>query len=208
MKRGWISRSALLSLALVLMLALAAGCGGGGDEPQTDPTVGMDDQTTDTVPATPVPEEPAEPAEVLPDYPNMDPAEFGVEDLALADAVATGRRRGLIADRARVLTDSVAAVSVGVVDGLPMLDLDYEMDLAADVELLCHHGADSRGRCRVNDRAHLGTENAGRNRPRQQRVAGQHPAAVGHDQRARRSRGPADGGGAEGLPGVGHGLVD
>lgn len=81
MKRGWISRSALLSLALVLMLALAAGCGGGGDEPQTDPTVGMDDQTTDTVPATPVPEEPAEPAEVLPDYPNMDPAEFGVEDV-------------------------------------------------------------------------------------------------------------------------------
>lgn len=81
MNRGWISRTALLLLSLALVVVLAAGCGGGGDEPETDPTAGMEEQPTQTVPETPVPEEPAEPAEVLPDYPNLDPAEYGVEDV-------------------------------------------------------------------------------------------------------------------------------
>ena len=33
------------------------------------------------------------------------------------------------------LRDSVAAVSVGIVDGKPMLDLDYELDFAAAVDM-------------------------------------------------------------------------
>jgi ribonuclease PH len=55
--------------------------------------------------------------------------------VALADAVATGRERGWIADGARVLTDSVAAVSVGVVAGEPRLDLHYDDDVAAEVDM-------------------------------------------------------------------------
>ena len=35
----------------------------------------------------------------------------------------------------RVLTDSVAAVSVGIVEGAPMLDLDYSEDSSAEVDM-------------------------------------------------------------------------
>jgi ribonuclease PH len=55
--------------------------------------------------------------------------------VALADAVATGRQRGWIAEGARVLSDSVAAVSVGIVAGEPRLDLHYDDDAAAEVDL-------------------------------------------------------------------------
>jgi ribonuclease PH len=34
-----------------------------------------------------------------------------------------------------VLIDSVAAVSVGIVDGVPMLDLQYSEDVEADVDM-------------------------------------------------------------------------
>jgi ribonuclease PH len=33
------------------------------------------------------------------------------------------------------LVDEVAAVSVGIVDGAPMLDLDYERDVEAEVDM-------------------------------------------------------------------------
>lgn len=33
------------------------------------------------------------------------------------------------------LTDSIAAVSVGIVDGMPLLDLDYHEDVRADVDM-------------------------------------------------------------------------
>jgi ribonuclease PH len=36
---------------------------------------------------------------------------------------------------ANVLTDAVAAISVGIVDGRPALDLDYQQDVAADVDM-------------------------------------------------------------------------
>src|SRR5476649_768443 len=45
--------------------------------------------------------------------------------VALADAIETGRRNGAIGKNARPLKGSVAAVSVGVVKGVPVLDLDY-----------------------------------------------------------------------------------
>jgi ribonuclease PH len=49
--------------------------------------------------------------------------------LALTGLVDRGRLREL------PLTDSVAAVSVGVVDGAPLLDLAYEEDSRADVDM-------------------------------------------------------------------------
>jgi ribonuclease PH len=59
--------------------------------------------------------------------------------VALADAVEWARGQGLVKKTAQVLTDSVAAVSVGVVDGRPVLDLCYEEDVAAgtDMNVVC-----------------------------------------------------------------------
>ncbi len=34
-----------------------------------------------------------------------------------------------------MLTDSVAAVSVGIIDGVPMLDLPYEEDVRAETDM-------------------------------------------------------------------------
>ena len=53
--------------------------------------------------------------------------------VALADAVATLRERKALTGEP--LTGSVAAVSVGVVDGHPVLDLDYEQDVRADTDM-------------------------------------------------------------------------
>ena len=52
--------------------------------------------------------------------------------IALALAVRSLRARGVIS--ADPLRDSVAAVSVGMVDGRPVLDLAYEEDARADVD--------------------------------------------------------------------------
>ncbi|WP_203567320.1 ribonuclease PH [Aestuariimicrobium ganziense] len=53
--------------------------------------------------------------------------------VALADAVSWLRGRGALVGEP--LRDSVAAVSVGIVDGVPMLDLAYEEDSSADTDL-------------------------------------------------------------------------
>ena len=55
--------------------------------------------------------------------------------VALADAIETGRRSGAIGKNARPLKGSVAAVSVGVVQGVPVLDLDYPEDSTADTDM-------------------------------------------------------------------------
>ncbi|HYO86271.1 MAG TPA: ribonuclease PH [Dermatophilaceae bacterium] len=55
--------------------------------------------------------------------------------LALRDAVESGRRAGSLGRTAQPLTDSVAAVSVGAVDGEPILDLDYTEDVAAQTDM-------------------------------------------------------------------------
>ena len=55
--------------------------------------------------------------------------------VALVDAVERGRSQGLIKDGAEPITGSVAAVSVGVVDGEPVLDLDYVEDSSADTDM-------------------------------------------------------------------------
>ncbi|KQO62927.1 ribonuclease PH [Curtobacterium sp. Leaf261] len=55
--------------------------------------------------------------------------------VALADAIAWGKERKFIAQKATPLTDSVAAISVGIVGGEPMLDLAYEEDSRADTDM-------------------------------------------------------------------------
>jgi ribonuclease PH len=55
--------------------------------------------------------------------------------VALADAIAWGRAEGFIAKKATPLTDSVQAISVGIVGGVPMLDLAYEEDSRADTDM-------------------------------------------------------------------------
>jgi ribonuclease PH len=55
--------------------------------------------------------------------------------VALADAVEDARAKGLVAAAAKPLTGSVAAVSVGVVKGRPVLDLCYEEDVTADTDM-------------------------------------------------------------------------
>ena len=53
--------------------------------------------------------------------------------VALEDAIAWLRARGAL--KGEPLIGTVAAVSVGVVDGVPMLDLAYTEDSAAEVDL-------------------------------------------------------------------------
>src|SRR6478735_5234364 len=56
--------------------------------------------------------------------------------VALADAVAWGQRHGHVKSGGRpVLTDSVAAASVGIIDGVPMLDLPYVEDVRAETDM-------------------------------------------------------------------------
>jgi ribonuclease PH len=61
--------------------------------------------------------------------------------VALCDAVSAGRQRGLWGPD--VIVAGVAAVSVGIVDGQMLLDLDYTEDTAADVDcnlVMTSHG--------------------------------------------------------------------
>lgn len=62
--------------------------------------------------------------------------------IALCDAMAAGRRRGLWSTQP--VTAGVAAVSVGIVGGEVLLDLDYSEDAAADVD--CNLVATDAGR--------------------------------------------------------------
>ena len=55
--------------------------------------------------------------------------------VALVDAIATGRAAGHVAAKANPLTGSISAVSVGVVGGRPVLDLDYVEDVDAEVDM-------------------------------------------------------------------------
>lgn len=55
--------------------------------------------------------------------------------VALADAVAWGKARGAIKADADALRGSVSAVSVGIIDGVPMLDLPYEEDVRAETDM-------------------------------------------------------------------------
>jgi ribonuclease PH len=55
--------------------------------------------------------------------------------VALADAIAWAKSAGHIKATANPLSDTVAAVSVGIIDGIPMLDLCYEEDVRAGTDM-------------------------------------------------------------------------
>jgi len=59
--------------------------------------------------------------------------------VALADAIAWAKSKGHILESAKPLTGSVAAVSVGIINGQPILDLCYEEDVNAqtDMNIVC-----------------------------------------------------------------------
>lgn len=55
--------------------------------------------------------------------------------VALADAIAWGKAQGFIPQRSQPLKDSVSAISVGIVDGVPFLDLAYTEDVRAETDM-------------------------------------------------------------------------
>ena len=55
--------------------------------------------------------------------------------VALADAISWAQAKGHIAQGAKPLSHSVAAVSVGIVNGKPTLDLCYEEDVSAETDM-------------------------------------------------------------------------
>jgi ribonuclease PH len=55
--------------------------------------------------------------------------------VAMADAIEWGRSKKFIGQNAKPLIDSVAAVSVGIIDGTPMLDLMYTEDSRAETDM-------------------------------------------------------------------------
>ncbi|MFG2968589.1 ribonuclease PH [Streptomyces sp. NPDC048288] len=55
--------------------------------------------------------------------------------VALADAVTWAKERKLIRAGRQPLTGTVSAVSVGIVGGVPLLDLCYEEDVKADTDM-------------------------------------------------------------------------
>ena len=59
--------------------------------------------------------------------------------VALVDAISWAKGKGHISDIAKPLTSSVAAVSVGIINGEPILDLCYEEDVNAqtDMNIVC-----------------------------------------------------------------------
>ncbi len=55
--------------------------------------------------------------------------------VALADSIYWAKENGLIGKNATPLIDSVAAVSVGIVDGTPLTDLAYSEDVRAETDM-------------------------------------------------------------------------
>jgi ribonuclease PH len=55
--------------------------------------------------------------------------------VALADAIAWAKSKKHVPASANVLKDSVAAISVGIIDGEPMLDLQYTEDVRAETDM-------------------------------------------------------------------------
>jgi ribonuclease PH len=71
-------------------------------------------------------------------------ADGGTRCAAISGAYVAARRALDRLGLGRALTDSVAAVSVGLVDGEPMLDLDYSEDSHAEVDVNVVMSGDGR----------------------------------------------------------------
>ena len=64
--------------------------------------------------------------------------------VALADAVTWAKEQSILKPSAKVLTDSISAISVGVIDGTPMLDLPYVEDVRAETDMNVVQTGDGR----------------------------------------------------------------
>jgi ribonuclease PH len=71
-------------------------------------------------------------------------ADGGTRCAAISGAYVAARRALDKLGLGRALTDSVAAVSVGIVDGEPLLDLDYAEDSSAEVDVNVVMSGDGR----------------------------------------------------------------
>ncbi len=55
--------------------------------------------------------------------------------VALAEAIQWAKNEKILPKNAKALTGSVAAISVGIIDGVPMLDLPYVEDVRAETDM-------------------------------------------------------------------------
>ena len=55
--------------------------------------------------------------------------------VALADAISWGKQHTALPAAKQVLTDSVSAIGVGIVEGRPLLDLEYREDVGAETDM-------------------------------------------------------------------------
>ena len=55
--------------------------------------------------------------------------------VALADAITWAKEQKVTSAKANPLIDSVSAISVGIIDGTPMLDLPYTEDVRAETDM-------------------------------------------------------------------------
>jgi len=55
--------------------------------------------------------------------------------VALHDAIEWAREQKLIPAKSQPLSDSIAAISVGIIDGVPFLDLAYTEDVRAETDM-------------------------------------------------------------------------
>ncbi len=108
------SRTMLALLALALMLALVAfsGCGS-KPEAETDPALAGGQAPVQELPPPPAPEE-TKPEVTTPDYPNLDPSEYGVEDVFFAfdQYDLDDEAMAILSRNARILREAGAVVLV------------------------------------------------------------------------------------------------
>lgn len=55
--------------------------------------------------------------------------------IALHDAIEWGKKQKFISEKSNPLSDSIAAISVGIVDSVPLLDLAYVEDVRAETDM-------------------------------------------------------------------------
>ena len=55
--------------------------------------------------------------------------------IALSDAIDWGKANKFISEKKQPLKDTIAAISVGIVDSIPLLDLAYEEDVRAETDM-------------------------------------------------------------------------
>ncbi len=116
MNRGWITRNALLIAGLVLVVALVsmAGCSKKSDV-ETDPAAGagIGDDTTE-LPAETVPEVVEPEVEAGPDYLNLDPSDYGVEDVYFAfdQYDLDDESMGILSHNARIIKEAGVSILV------------------------------------------------------------------------------------------------